>query len=224
LAFVESREGAGCPNLHRTVKEVNADIHSFYTVSPEGQILAVLTETELTSDLVFAFLTVVIRSGLGALTQAKNRVGSPLKNSDITAQVELGRRCVRFLRGHERAPSIEAGKKTLADRLAVWRHPIKPSASSIRRRKRTRSYGLAVCKVTRTDAGRDIPNAKGRMIEELLTRAEKSKIQPKDELTDRDLEKVSGGFEITDFSFDIEQTLNIGSQSTGAGPSKVTKK
>jgi len=55
LAFVESREGAGCPNLHRTVKEVNADIHSFYTVSPEGQILAVLTETELTSDLVFAF-------------------------------------------------------------------------------------------------------------------------------------------------------------------------
>ena len=55
-------------------------------------------------------------------------------------------------------------------------------------------------------------------------RSEKSKIQPKDELTDRDLEKVSGGFEITDFSFDIEQTLNIGSQSTGAGPSKVTKK
>jgi hypothetical protein len=74
LAFVESSEGAGCPNLHRTVKEVNVDIHSFYTVSPEGQILAVLTETELTSDLVFAFLTVVIRSGLGALTQAKNEL------------------------------------------------------------------------------------------------------------------------------------------------------
>ena len=74
MAFVESREGAGCPNLHRTVKEVNADIHSFYTVSPEGQILAVLTETELNSDLVFAFLTVVIRSGLGALTQAKNEL------------------------------------------------------------------------------------------------------------------------------------------------------
>jgi len=55
-------------------------------------------------------------------------------------------------------------------------------------------------------------------------KSEKAKIQPKDELTDRDLEKVSGGFEITDFSFDIEQTLNIGSQSTGAGPSKVTKK
>jgi hypothetical protein len=55
-------------------------------------------------------------------------------------------------------------------------------------------------------------------------KSEKSKIQPKDELTDRNLEKVSGGFEITDFSFDIEQTLNIGSQSTGAGPSKVTKK
>ena len=74
MAFVESREGAGCPNVHRTVKEVNADIHSFYTVSPEGQILAVLTETELNSDLVFAFLTVVIRSGLGALTQAKNEL------------------------------------------------------------------------------------------------------------------------------------------------------
>ena len=68
------REGAGFPNLHRTVKEVNADIHSFYTVSPERQILAVLTETELNSDLVFAFLTVVIRSGSGALTQAKNEL------------------------------------------------------------------------------------------------------------------------------------------------------
>ncbi len=29
-------------------------------------------------------------------------------------------------------------------------------------------------------------------------------------------------FEIEDFSFDIEQTLNIGSQSTGAGAGKVT--
>jgi len=32
----------------------------------------------------------------------------------------------------------------------------------------------------------------------------------------------SGLFEIEDFSFDIEQTLNIGSQSTGAGAGKVT--
>ena len=31
-----------------------------------------------------------------------------------------------------------------------------------------------------------------------------------------------GLFEIEDFSFDIEQTLNIGSQSTGAGAGKVT--
>src|SRR5271165_1703753 len=29
-------------------------------------------------------------------------------------------------------------------------------------------------------------------------------------------------FEVEDFSFDIEQTLNIGSQSTGAGAGKVT--
>src|SRR3954454_3582922 len=34
--------------------------------------------------------------------------------------------------------------------------------------------------------------------------------------------KVDGLFEIEDFSFDIEQTLNIGSQSTGAGAGKVT--
>lgn len=34
--------------------------------------------------------------------------------------------------------------------------------------------------------------------------------------------KESGLFEIEDFSFDIEQTLNIGSQSTGAGAGKVT--
>jgi Type VI secretion system effector, Hcp len=29
-------------------------------------------------------------------------------------------------------------------------------------------------------------------------------------------------FEIEDYSFDVEQTLNIGSQSTGAGAGKVT--
>ena len=33
---------------------------------------------------------------------------------------------------------------------------------------------------------------------------------------------VSGLFEIEDFSFDVEQTLNIGSQSTGAGAGKIT--
>jgi type VI secretion system Hcp family effector len=32
----------------------------------------------------------------------------------------------------------------------------------------------------------------------------------------------SASFEIDDFSFDIEQTLNIGSQSSGAGAGKVT--
>jgi len=31
-----------------------------------------------------------------------------------------------------------------------------------------------------------------------------------------------GLFEVEDFSFDIEQTLNIGSQSSGAGAGKVT--
>ena len=35
-------------------------------------------------------------------------------------------------------------------------------------------------------------------------------------------QKAGGLFEIDDFSFDIEQTLNIGSQSTGAGAGKVT--
>ena len=37
-----------------------------------------------------------------------------------------------------------------------------------------------------------------------------------------DVAKANGLFEIEDFSFDIEQTLNIGSQSTGAGAGKVT--
>ena len=36
------------------------------------------------------------------------------------------------------------------------------------------------------------------------------------ELAEADLDKVNGG------SFDIEQTLSIGSQSTGAGAGKVT--
>jgi bacteriocin-like protein len=34
--------------------------------------------------------------------------------------------------------------------------------------------------------------------------------------------KGSAIFEVKDFSFDIEQTLNIGSQSSGAGAGKVT--
>jgi hypothetical protein len=34
--------------------------------------------------------------------------------------------------------------------------------------------------------------------------------------------KGSALFEINDFSFDIEQVLNIGSQSSGAGAGKVT--
>src|SRR3978361_2299685 len=37
-----------------------------------------------------------------------------------------------------------------------------------------------------------------------------------------DVNGANGLFEIEDFSFDIEQTLNIGSQSTGAGAGKVT--
>jgi hypothetical protein len=43
------------------------------------------------------------------------------------------------------------------------------------------------------------------------------------ELTEADLALVSGGaaFEIKDYSFDIEQTLSIGSQSTGAGAGRV---
>jgi hypothetical protein len=43
-------------------------------------------------------------------------------------------------------------------------------------------------------------------------------------LTEQDLDKVIGGtglFEIEDYSFDIEQVLNIGSQSSGAGAGKV---
>ena len=31
-----------------------------------------------------------------------------------------------------------------------------------------------------------------------------------------------GHFEVSDYSFDIEQVLNIGSQSSGAGAGKVT--
>jgi hypothetical protein len=57
------------------------------------------------------------------------------------------------------------------------------------------------------------------------------------ELTDVELNTVTGGtdkghpapktnskglFEVTDYSFDVEQTLSIGSQSSGAGAGKVT--
>ena len=38
----------------------------------------------------------------------------------------------------------------------------------------------------------------------------------------KDVAKKNALFEIEDFSFDIEQTLSIGSQSTGAGAGKVT--
>lgn len=46
------------------------------------------------------------------------------------------------------------------------------------------------------------------------------------ELSTDELKLVSGGkgstIEIKDYSFDIEQTLNIGSASSGAGAGKVT--
>jgi len=38
----------------------------------------------------------------------------------------------------------------------------------------------------------------------------------------KDAQSAKGLFEVEDFSFDIEQTLNIGSQSTGSGAGKVT--
>jgi hypothetical protein len=39
---------------------------------------------------------------------------------------------------------------------------------------------------------------------------------------DAEVQGFGGGvFEISDFSFDIEQTLNIGSQSSGAGAGKI---
>ena len=38
----------------------------------------------------------------------------------------------------------------------------------------------------------------------------------------KDAFDAKGLFEIEDFSFDVEQTLNIGSQSTGAGAGKIT--
>ena len=38
----------------------------------------------------------------------------------------------------------------------------------------------------------------------------------------KDAAGANGLFEVEDFSFDIEQTLNIGSQSTGAGAGRVT--
>jgi len=47
------------------------------------------------------------------------------------------------------------------------------------------------------------------------------------EVSDAELGKVVGGkgsvqlFEISDYSFDIEQTLSIGSQSSGAGAGKA---
>ena len=37
-----------------------------------------------------------------------------------------------------------------------------------------------------------------------------------------DAKQADGLFEVEDFSFDVEQTLNIGSQSSGAGAGKIT--
>jgi hypothetical protein len=45
-------------------------------------------------------------------------------------------------------------------------------------------------------------------------------VPTKDELGEQELNKVSGGAG-QDYSFDIEQVLNIGSQSSGSGASKV---
>ena len=47
-----------------------------------------------------------------------------------------------------------------------------------------------------------------------------SAVPTKDELGEQELNNVSGGAG-QDYSFDIEQVLNIGSQSSGSGASKV---
>jgi bacteriocin-like protein len=61
------------------------------------------------------------------------------------------------------------------------------------------------------------------MIRRRLTQA--TSLEVATELTDEQLDSINGGngglFEIEDYSFDIEQTLSIGSQSTGAGAGKV---
>jgi hypothetical protein len=49
---------------------------------------------------------------------------------------------------------------------------------------------------------------------------QRSSAPTKDALSEQELNEVSGGLE--DISFDIEQVLNIGSQSSGAGAGKVT--
>ena len=61
---------------------------------------------------------------------------------------------------------------------------------------------------------------------DLLT-AESTVELPSDDSTElasafNDANKKNGLFEVEDYSFDIEQTLNIGSQSTGAGAGRVT--
>jgi len=42
------------------------------------------------------------------------------------------------------------------------------------------------------------------------------------ELTENQLDTVSGGLAPSDYSFDVEKVLSIGSQSSGAGAGKVT--
>ena len=60
------------------------------------------------------------------------------------------------------------------------------------------------------------------------SQVDRTTINPKDKMwTDPNLGfkaacDATGLYEVEDFSFDIEQTLNIGSQSTGAGAGKVT--
>ena len=63
--------------------------------------------------------------------------------------------------------------------------------------------------------------AKDKSVDQKIEQATHPVAAKPGELCDAELQKVVGG-EVSDYSFDVEQVLNIGSQSSGAGAGKVT--
>jgi type VI secretion system secreted protein Hcp len=75
------------------------------------------------------------------------------------------------------------------------------------------------------DGGKFLPSESTVSIDdnkEPLVNSASFKFKDAAKAVDKSKGQNSSLFEVEDFSFDIEQTLNIGSQSTGAGAGKVT--
>jgi tellurite resistance protein len=83
------------------------------------------------------------------------------------------------------------------------------------------SSGVLFARGEVSKTGEKMAEAKDISVNQALVNASQPVTAKTGEVSEAELERVVGG-EISDFSFDVEQNTNIGSQSSGVGAGKVT--